>query len=163
MKTKTTLISFLIVFCLMSGCNRPNTPETDGNVQGQAQHQNQHDGNSIEIKQWMTSLGPGTTKYGAIDYHHVSLYDQVTGAKTTGEGFHALEEDDQLIIENVIYDKPGVTPGMIILIGNRAWVNVSFERELTEVEANEEIAEIKERLRQVDPRYEYEVIINEFI
>ncbi|WP_416147784.1 hypothetical protein ACM26V_16280 [Salipaludibacillus sp. HK11] len=146
------MISLSIVLFLITACNNPKLPEENENVRGQAaQYQNQLRQGMAKTDEWMENIfEDGLTNY-------------------TGEGFpsvHVPEEnagDYQLVIENIIYDIPGVTPGQVIVVGERAWVNVSFERELTEPEAAEQIANIKEQLNQAIPNLHYEVIINEFI
>lgn len=168
MKIKNILICLSIVL-LMSACNSPNTPDIEGGVRGQAENQMVHRQNKNASETKENSFDSATTNYGAIDYHQVSPGNTIGGLNVMGEEFHSFhrplptERDDQLVIENIIYDMPGVTPGMVVLIGKRAWVNVSFENDLTEQQETEQIDEIKRRLLEVNPDYDYQIIINNFI
>lgn len=168
MKIINILICLSIVL-LMSACNSPNTPEADGDVQGQTENQMVHQQNKNTIDTKENPFDYATTNYGAIDYHQVLPGNTVGGLNVMGEGFRSLhaphpsESDDQLVIENIIYDMPGVTPGMVVLIGKRAWVNVSFENDLTEQQETEQTDEIRRRLIEVNPDYDYQIIINNFI
>jgi len=170
MKVKQVMICLMIALFFISACNRPNSPEveehTQGEAQGQFQQQRQEDGNTTN-KNWARSLfGPGPANYGYIA-HRSAPYDPVTESNITGKSFRSLnaprqtDGDDQELIEATIVDMPGYSPGMVILIGGRAWVNVTVETSLTQEQQKQHTSYLKQELTKVNPRYEYEVKISE--
>ncbi|WP_280770498.1 hypothetical protein [Salipaludibacillus daqingensis] len=166
MNTKQMMICFMIALCFISACNRPNPPEVEGNAQGQAQAQSETRGerNSTQ-KDWSRSLfGPGPANYGFIN-HQSDAYDPELEANVTGKSFRSLnaprqtEGNDQDLIEATIIDMPGFTPGMVILIGSKAWVNVTVETNLNKDEQEEQKKYVEQKLIEANPRYHYEVRI----
>ncbi|PYZ92479.1 hypothetical protein CR194_12460 [Salipaludibacillus keqinensis] len=161
MKTKQIIICLLITCIFLGACNQPKPPEVEGEVQAQFHTE-------VKRKDWGRSLfGPGPASYGTIAKQG-EPYDPATESNVTGKSFRSLntprqtEADDQEMIESVIYDIQGVTPGMVILIGGRAWVNVMFDENLNQQQQDQLVNEIEQKLIDANPRYDYEVIVNLF-
>ncbi|MCE7792455.1 hypothetical protein K8O68_08500 [Salipaludibacillus sp. CUR1] len=167
MKQKNIFLYTLLIILMVAGCNGPNPPEMDGEAQGQYQGET-----LFQRKDWGRSLfGPGPINYESIN-RQKEPYDPITESNVTGKSFRSLdtprqtEADDQDKIETAIYDMPGVTPGMVILIGGNAWVNVMLEDQYETSSQEQEsqiLADIEKRLKEVNPRYDYKVIINKFM
>ncbi len=134
----------------MSACNQSKPPEEEGNAQsGTALQEEQPAHNMVDRNISTHSLKADETYIGK--------------SRRYLETPHPMEGDDQLLIEGLIYDMPRVTPGMVLLIGEKAYVNVMFDEYLTEEEEIEQTASILERLIEANPAYEYQVIINHFM
>ncbi len=147
MKTGQWMISFILGLCFMSACNQLNLPQGEESSQLQ------------EGQQVHSMMGRNTIIYDS-EANETFIGKSLRSLNTP----HPIEADDQLLIEGLIYDMPGVTTGMVSLIGEKAWVNVSFEEKgMTEEEEMKQKAYILERLTAANPSYEYQVIINHFM
>lgn len=71
--------------------------------------------------------------------------------------------EEQEMIEGIIYNMPNVEPGMVIIVGDHAWVNVMFDNMLTDEERQEIVAHLEKRLHEAIPKYEYKIIVNEYM
>ncbi|MFA9559877.1 hypothetical protein ACERII_21420 [Evansella sp. AB-rgal1] len=153
-------LSMLLLLLMGTACNDLDTPEVQG--------LNTNTTNNEVEKDWAESLfGPGPANYGAArDRREPS--DPITESNYTGKSYrdpvheHPTEGQDQDRIENVIYDMPGVTPGMVIIMGSHAWVNVTFEDRINGNVQEDQVREIEEKLREAMPRYNYEIIVNNY-
>jgi len=149
LKAKQMMICLMIALFFISACNRPDSPEVESGEHKALLQKGQQTLSMIDRDDTDDSEGDETFIEKSLRY----LYTP-----------HPIEADDQLLIEGLIYDLPGVTPGMVALIGEKAWVNVSFEGgELTEEQEMNEVAYILERLLEANPSYEYTVIVNHFM
>jgi hypothetical protein len=96
-------------------------------------------------------------------------FDPVNEANNTGTSYRSPATprqdlgDDQDRMETLVYQYPGVTPGMVIIMGRRAWVNIMFDEPLTGQEEEDKIRELEQKLIDDNPRYEYRVIVNDFM
>ncbi|ADU32326.1 hypothetical protein [Evansella cellulosilytica] len=157
---KYTLIGMTLLLFVMTGCNENlDNPEVGG--------MNTEPGSSM-VKDWGESFfGPGPANYGAIEEHNAPS-DPNTETNTTGKSYrdpvkaHQTEEDDHEMIENIVHNTPGVTPGMVMIVGSNAWVNVSFEERINGNVSSEQVREIERQLYEANPRYNYRVIVNDF-
>lgn len=152
---------------LVSGCNRPNPPEVEEGTTGY--HVQEQVGE--RQKDWTRSMfGPGPINYEFIRRQNESY--KTSEANVTGRSYRSLnsprqtEEDDQQLIEDIIYEMDGVVPGMVILIGAQAWVHVMPEdaspQSYTKEEEDKLKGQIEDELKKGNPRYHYRVILNKF-
>ncbi|MGJ9385820.1 hypothetical protein [Salipaludibacillus sp. CF4.18] len=158
--TKQIIFLLLTSLVVITGCN---TNEPQVNEEGTAQAQ------QTAKKDWAESLlGPGPVNYGEIhDQSH--SYNPRTESNVTGTSYRSLdaprqtEGDDQEMIENVVYAIPKVTPGMVILTGANAWVNIQIEGEPSQEEEDKVIEDVEKQLKQANPRYRYDIVVNHFM
>jgi hypothetical protein len=74
--------------------------------------------------------------------------------------WHNLREDradlsdDQSKFRATVSMTEGVSPGMVIIIGNDAWVNASFTKKFSDEEKKEIRKKVKKSLIKAMPRYE---------
>lgn len=71
--------------------------------------------------------------------------------------------EDQEIIEGIIYDLPYVEPGTVIIIGDNAWVNVMFDNNMSDTQRKKLVMILEKRLSKTIPKYNYQIIVNEFM
>ncbi|UCZ53039.1 hypothetical protein LGQ02_20050 [Bacillus shivajii] len=156
---KYTLSGLALLFLLLSStaCTEMDPPEAQGlGNQGEAR------------KDWGESLfGPGPINYGNVT-DRPERHTNVSELNTTGTSYRSPEAsrqtlaDDQDIMETIIYEMDRVEPGMVIITGGQAWVNVMFERGMEQQEKQDLIEEIEDRLYDANPRYHYRIIENTF-
>lgn len=165
MKNNHSVRLLLLVFVIfMAGCNSPNPPEAEeGAGAGAYAHE------QVRQKDWTRSLfGPGPINYGMI-HEQSKGYDPVTESNVTGKSFRSLEaprqteEDDQSMIENVVDEIPGATPAVVILLGGNAWVKVDVDEGLSKKEEDKLLDEVEKKLKKANPRYDYDISVNEFM
>ncbi|MBU9724356.1 MULTISPECIES: hypothetical protein [Bacillaceae] len=160
---KYTLTGLGLLLLIFTGCNDDvNPPEVQGQNTNEA---------PIEHKDWGSALmGPGPINYGAIE-EQADPYHPVTEQNSTGTSYRSpLQEhqdfgDDQDMIEDVLYRMEGVNPGMVVLMGGHAWVNVMLDDTMAgqeNVDKESRIREIEEELYEVNPRYNYRVVVNDW-
>ncbi|WP_096185891.1 hypothetical protein [Evansella halocellulosilytica] len=155
---KYALSGLAVIFLLLStACTDMDTPE----VQGLGANQEAR-------KDWGASLfGPGPVNYGRVS-DRPERHPNVNEMNTTGKSFRSLDAnrqtvgDDQDMMETIIYEIDGVVPGMVIITGGEAWVNVAFERGMEQQEKDEIINTIEDRLYDANPRYHYKIVENTF-
>ncbi|SDZ45159.1 hypothetical protein SAMN05421736_11341 [Evansella caseinilytica] len=160
MKYALTGLGLLLLF--VTGCNNDlDTPEVRG------LHSDSNAQVSRDQRDWAESLfGPGPANYGTVD--DTEAVDNIGEQNTTGQSFrspsapHPNIGEDQDTMERIVHDIPGVSPGMIILVGGQAWVNIMFEENVTDSEQENQVREIERRLIEANPRYSYQVIVNEY-
>ncbi|MBM7095569.1 MULTISPECIES: hypothetical protein [Alteribacter] len=160
---KLILKSLALVMLLVTvGCSDMDTPDVESmNKPNEPNHPFQRN-----VAHGL--FGPGPANYGAINemrqpqhtdhrenVNGLSYRDPLSARQTIGE--------DQDMMENVIYSTPGVTPGMILLNGAHAWVNMQIDNDgLTQKEKDAKVREVEEKLKAANPRYEYRVVVNDF-
>ncbi|MBU9710733.1 hypothetical protein [Evansella tamaricis] len=160
---KYTLIGVSLLLLFISGCNDNVDPPE---VRGQNTNTNE-----IQHKDWGDSFfGPGPINYGVIE-EQTDPYNPVTESNSTGTSYRSpLQErqdlgDDQELIEMALYRMDGVTPGMVVLMGGHAWVNVMLDETASgqeNIDKEARIREIEARLLEVNPRYNYQVVVNDW-
>ncbi|MDG5787335.1 hypothetical protein QA612_07495 [Evansella sp. AB-P1] len=164
---KSALTGLGLLLLITTGCNNNlDTPEARGfNTNTNT---NTITANDAPEKDWTESLfGPGPANYGVIREQY-EPFDPVTESNNTGKSYrspshpHQTIADDQDMIEDIIYEMPGVTPGMVIIMGGHAWVNVSFEEKINGEVSEEQVAEIERRLYKANPRYTYQIMVNDY-
>ncbi|MCR6112372.1 hypothetical protein HXA35_18735 [Bacillus sp. A301a_S52] len=167
MKVKKIIMLMMIGMILLNGCNRPNPPEMEEGAAGY------HVQEQVEERQrdWTRSMfGPGPINYDFIERQNEPY--KISEANVTGRSYRSLnsprqtEEDDQKLIEDIIYELDGVVPGMVILVGAQAWVNVmpddASPQSYTKEEEDKLKDKIEDELKKGNPRYHYRVILNKF-
>ncbi|WP_026691605.1 hypothetical protein [Alteribacter aurantiacus] len=150
----------LVMLVVTVGCSDMDTP--DVNSMNEPNHPNQRN-----VAYGL--FGPGPANYGAIkeirssssegdhreNVNGLSYRDPLSERQTIGE--------DQDMMEDVIYSTPGVTPGMILLNGAHAWVNMQIDNQgLTQEEKDAKVREVEKKLKAANPRYDYRVVVNDF-
>ena len=153
---KYALLGFCMLLLLIPACNNLDTPEVKG-----------MNTNTGEQKDWNRSLfGPGPVNYGVVDRMD-EPFDPVNEANNTGSSYRSPATprqdhgEDQTMIENIIYEMPGVSPGLVILTGGRAQVNITFNDDGISPEQEEaKIRELEAMLYNANPRYNYKVTRN---
>lgn len=71
--------------------------------------------------------------------------------------------EEQEMIEGIVYELADVEPGMVIIVGNQAWVNIMFDNNLPVEERERIVIDLEKRLYQANPKYEYQIIVNEYM
>ncbi|MDQ0257173.1 hypothetical protein J2S74_004631 [Evansella vedderi] len=164
---KYTLAGIGLLLLIITGCNDLDTPEVGGfgnNTNPQTAHGQ---------KDWGESLfGPGPANYGVAQHNQQDRVDNFSEINSTGKSYrspqapHPTHADDQERMENIVYDYPNVVPGMVVIMGGQAWVNIMHEDHpnpgVSQEENNRRVQEIEERLIQANPRYNYRVIVNDW-
>ncbi|UTR12224.1 hypothetical protein MM300_08025 [Evansella sp. LMS18] len=155
---KYTLLGFCLLLLFIPACNNIDTPDVGGFTT-----------DTNKQKDWNRSLfGPGPANYGIVERMN-EPFDPVNEANNTGTSYRSPATprqdlgDDQDRMETLVYQYPGVTPGMVIIMGRRAWVNIMFDEPLTGQEEEDKIRELEQKLIDDNPRYEYRVIVNDFM
>lgn len=149
------MIFLTVALSVMSACNQPNSPEVEADAR--VETQNQHE---IRVKGKVRQ-----DTYGAMDIQAERLNETAIIPTVTENNVRSLNDfrereiDNEILIEQIIYDMPEVTPVRISIIGERVWVLVSFETSLTLEEEKQKKAQIKQELASAYPRYEYDVKI----
>ncbi|TMW72151.1 hypothetical protein [Alteribacter natronophilus] len=144
---------------LMTGCTDLDNPEVGG-----MNEPNHPDAENVAYG----LLGPGPANYGAIHErrqpHHIDQEVNNTGLsyRDPVSARHSIG-DDQDDMERVVWNIDGVVPGTILITGGNATVHVQLENQgLKQEEKDKKIRHVYRKLRQANPRYNYQVVINDF-
>ncbi|MBB5174095.1 hypothetical protein [Texcoconibacillus texcoconensis] len=157
---KVLLLKCCAIAVLLTACQNPETPEVEGQSAGEGNPSSQFSDYQYSM------LGPGPVNYGAAEKRRQPM-DSLAEENTTGKSFRSVHGDrpdyngDQNRIASEVEQRSGVHPGSVIIMGHRAWVNVMFDDNVSEDEQNEQVEALEQRLIDVLPRYEYQVVIND--
>ncbi len=149
------------MFIMTLGCSDLDTPEVGGMNEPNNINENEHN-----VTYGL--LGPGPVNYGVInDQRRPHQENELNHTGLSYRDPKAARQDigeDQDMIENIVYETEGVTPGMVVIVGGQAWVNIMFNdngQGLTQQDQDQKVSEVEEKLKQANPRYEYRVSVND--
>jgi hypothetical protein len=158
MKRVIRSLSLIVLFTvLLSGCTDLDNPEV----------RSMNEDGPDEKNMAYSLLGPGPANYGAIrerrQPHHndqevnntgLSYRDPVSARQSIG--------GEQEMLADVISSMDGVEPGVIQFMGGRATVDlIPQDRNLSQEEQDRLVRQVREKLKQANPRYDYRVYIED--
>ncbi|MCD8510927.1 MAG: hypothetical protein LRY73_14390 [Bacillus sp. (in: Bacteria)] len=165
---KKALAGAGLLLLVATGCNNLDTPEVRGLNTNPADFGDTYVAGE---KDWQESLfGPGPANYGVAGKNNADRVDNISEINSTGASYrsptapHPTLADYQDAMETAIYEMANVTPGMVIIMGGDVWVNIMYDDavNVTEDENRRRIEEVERRLYEVNPRYNYRIIVNDW-
>lgn len=155
---KKALICCGLAVTLISACSPANPPQATVGVQD-ANH------GVTGTNAGFRLLGPGPINYAIGHEHREEMYYEFEQNHSTS--FRSLTADrhdlgdDHRFIGSIVAREEGVTPGMVIIAGSHAWVNVRFDGQMNSEQRNKKMQELQKKIQQQVPRYQIHLNQNE--
>ncbi|WP_088104404.1 hypothetical protein [Halalkalibacter urbisdiaboli] len=141
---------------LLTGCNEPEKSE----AQGMQMRATQPSMDQITYG----LLGPGPANYHGMD--KLPTYRHRGQENTTGTSFRTMDAnrqtmgDDQVTLRGVVEDSP-FQPGMVIIMGSHAWINLTVPEDMDEDEKKKEMKALRQEFKRQIPRYQIHINEND--
>ena len=152
---KKALVSCGFALLLMSACTPAQSPQALGDF-----HHPQAGAGMDAAEVGYRMLGPGPANYGVYQWPTSYRYD---GEANFSTSFRTLSPDrqdlgdDRSFIQSVVAREDGFQPGMVIIAGRHAWVNIQMDEEITGEERTKKVKALQQKVQEQVPRYQIHI------